>query len=54
MIKICVSDMNKQETDCRELTATVAAVLDNDNLQRLFVTTQKNNLEVCIKYAVMR
>ena len=48
------SDMDKPETDCRELTQTVAAVLDDDNLKRLFVSTQQNNLELCIKLAVSR
>ena len=47
-----VADMDKPETDCRELTETIAAVLDNVNLQRLFVSTQRNNLEICMKYAV--
>ena len=46
--------MNKLETDCRELMETVAAVLDDDNLQRLFVSTQRNNLELCMKRAVKR
>jgi hypothetical protein len=47
-------DMNKPETNCRELTARTAAVLDNENLQLLFVSTQRNNLELCIEYAVTR
>jgi hypothetical protein len=48
------SEMDKPETDCRKLTQTVAAVLDNDNLKRLFVSTQQNNLELCIELAVRR
>ena len=48
----CISDMDKAETDCRELTETVAAVLDDDNLQQLFVSTQRINLELCMDYAV--
>ena len=43
-----VSDMNKEETKCHELTETIAAVLDNNHLQQLFVSTQKNNIEICI------
>ena len=44
--------MNKQETKCHELTETIAGVLDNDHLQQLFVSTQKNNMEICMKYAL--
>jgi hypothetical protein len=53
-IKVDGSDLNKSETDCRELTQTVAAVLDDDNLQRLFVSTQRNNLQMCMEYAIKR
>jgi len=31
-----------------------AAALDNEVLQQLFVSTQRNNLELCISYAVKR
>jgi len=51
---VYLREMDKPETDCRELTQTVAAVLDDDNLKRLFVSTQQNNLELCIKLAVSR
>ena len=53
-IRIDGSDMNKPETDCRELTQTVAAVLGDDDLQRLFVSTQRNNLGLCVEYAIKR
>ena len=46
---VCVSDMDKVETDCHELIETIAAVLDNGNIQRLFVSTQRNNLGTCHK-----
>ena len=49
-----VIDMNKPEADCSQLVDTVAAVLDNTNLQRLFVSTQRNNLELCIKFTMER
>ena len=48
------SEMHKPETDCRELTQTAAAVLGDDNIQRLFVSTQQNNLKLCIEFAVER
>jgi hypothetical protein len=53
-IKVDGSDMNKPETDCRELTQTVAAVLNNDNLQRLFVSTQRNNVKLCMECVIKR
>jgi len=53
-VNIQVPDMNKPQADCRRLAETVAVVLDNTNLQRLFVSTQRNNLELCMKYAVKR
>jgi len=49
---VYLRDLDKPETDCRELTDTVASVLDDDNLQQLFVSTQRNNLELCIKFAM--
>jgi len=52
LFDISTPDMNKPETNCRELTARTAAVLDNKNLQLLFVSTQRNNLELSIEYAI--
>jgi hypothetical protein len=46
--------MNKPETTCHELTKQTAAVLNDENLQLLFVSTQQNNLELCVEYAVMQ
>jgi hypothetical protein len=51
---VYLRNMNKVETDCCELIETIAAVLDNGNIQRLFVSTQRNNLGTCIKYAVSK
>jgi hypothetical protein len=53
-IKVDDTDMDKPETDCHELTDTVAAVLNNDNLQQLFVSTQRNNLKLCMEYVIKR
>ncbi|KAF8815112.1 hypothetical protein BYT27DRAFT_7199608 [Phlegmacium glaucopus] len=49
---VYLRDMNKPGADCRQLADTVAAVLNNTNLKRLFVSTQRNNLELSITYAV--
>jgi hypothetical protein len=40
--------MNKEENQCFELSETTMNILDNDVLVNLFVSTQKNNLELCI------
>ena len=45
--------MNKAETTCHELMKQTAAVLDDKSLKLLFVSTQRNNLELCVEYAVM-
>jgi len=41
--------MEKEENKCPELTEQTAEVLDNDTLLNLFVSTQMNNLDLCIR-----
>ena len=40
--------MDKEENQCSELSEKTADILDNNVLINLFVTTQKNNLDLCI------
>jgi hypothetical protein len=47
-----ILDMNKPKADCRQLVDTVATVLGKTELQQLFVSTQQNNLEICMKHAL--
>jgi hypothetical protein len=47
-------DMNRPDADCSELTRRTAAALDDIILQQIFVSTQRNNLELCIQYAMER
>lgn len=47
-------DMNRPDMNCPELTEKTAAVLDDESLQLLFVSTQRNNLKLCTTYAVKR
>jgi hypothetical protein len=48
-----IVDMHEGQGDCKELIAqTATALQDNANLQQMFVTTQRNNLELCMKYAL--
>jgi hypothetical protein len=44
--------MNKKENQCSELSEKTMDILDNDVLVNLFVSTQKNNLDLCIKLGI--
>jgi hypothetical protein len=47
-----VLDMQKETTSCDELIKRTSAALDNEVLRRIFVTTQRNNVELCIEHAI--
>jgi Arc/MetJ family transcription regulator len=47
-------DMDKDNADCRPLIELTAETLDNDTLRRMFVSTQRTTLELCMRYAVER
>ena len=47
-----MTDMHKAESNCTEIVEKMAEAITNDALQVLFVSTQKNNLELCTKYAI--
>ena len=47
-----ILEMNKEGNQCSELSETTADILDNDVLVNLFVSTQKNNLDLCIKSSI--
>ena len=49
-----ILDMYKADANCYELTEKTATAIDNDTLKHLFVSTQQNNLMLCIKYAVTK
>ena len=44
--------MHEIEKQCSELTEKTAEALDNEVLKGLFITTQRNNLDLCIKCAL--
>ncbi|KDQ56747.1 hypothetical protein JAAARDRAFT_131928 [Jaapia argillacea MUCL 33604] len=48
---IHLEDMNKFAKQCPELTEKTAAAIDDITLQQIFITTQINNLMLCIKSA---
>ena len=46
--------MQNPASDCSELLKKTAATLSDDTILQLFLTVQKNNLTLSIKYAIMR
>jgi len=46
--------MHEPGADCKDLIETTADALSSEELQQLFISTQQNNVEVCIKYGIKR
>jgi hypothetical protein len=44
--------MNKEENQCPELSKKTMDILDNNVLVNLFVSTQQNNLDLCIEMSI--
>jgi hypothetical protein len=44
--------MNLSQSHCNELVKETAAALDQKILQALFVSTQRNQMELCFKYSI--
>ena len=44
--------MDLQEATCAELTQQTADAIDVDSMHQLFVSTQMNNLDLCVKSAL--
>jgi len=44
--------MDLDERDCPELTQKTADTIDDVNLHQLFISTQMNNLDLCVKSAI--
>ncbi|KAF8344642.1 hypothetical protein F5887DRAFT_886060, partial [Amanita rubescens] len=47
-----LEDMDLPEKNCSELTQQTADAIDDESLHDLFVSTQANNLNLCIKTAL--
>jgi len=47
-----ILEMDKEKNQCSELSEKTMNILDNDVLVKLFVSTQKNNLDLCIKKSI--
>ncbi|KAF8816785.1 hypothetical protein BYT27DRAFT_7181244 [Phlegmacium glaucopus] len=46
--------MHEPGADCKDLIEKTTAALSSEELQQLFLSTQQNNVEVCIRYGVKR
>jgi hypothetical protein len=44
--------MDLPENNCAELSQQTANVIDDDIMHQLFVSTQMNNLDLCVKAAL--
>jgi len=44
--------MDLMERGCAELTQQTADAIDDDSTHQLFVSTQMNNLDLCVKSAL--
>jgi hypothetical protein len=45
--------MDKPEKSCPELTEETANAIDDMSLHELFVSSQMNNLDLCVKSALV-
>jgi len=48
-----LEEMDKADRNCPELTEKTAAAIDIGSLHQLFTSAQKNNLNICVKNALM-
>lgn len=48
----CLPNMNKDDADPGPLIECTAGALDDELLERLFVSTQQTNLEICMIHAI--
>ena len=46
--------MHMSGADCSGLIEKTTAALSSENLQQLFLSTQQNNIELCVTYGVQR
>ncbi|KAF8317524.1 hypothetical protein F5887DRAFT_1066597 [Amanita rubescens] len=47
-----LEDMDLPEKNCAQLTQQTADAIDDDTIHQLFVSTQMNNLDLCVKSAL--
>lgn len=47
-----LTDMHIAEKNCPELTKQTANAIDDTCLQDLFISTQRNNIDLCVQAAI--
>jgi len=47
-------DMQRPGADCKELISMTTTALSNETLEHLFLSTQQNNIQVSIEYAIRK
>ena len=47
-----LADMDMPDKDCSELTEKTADAITDTSMHQLFVSTQRNNLDLCVKSAL--
>ncbi|KAF8344508.1 hypothetical protein F5887DRAFT_1075333 [Amanita rubescens] len=47
-----LEDMDLEENNCPELTQHTAEAIDDISIQQLFISTQMNNLDLCVRSAI--
>ncbi len=49
---LVLTDMHIAEKNCPELTEQTANAIDDASLHEMFISTQRNNLYLCVKAAL--
>lgn len=45
--------MHKPETSCTDLVRCTANALSDENLRKIFIAAQKDNIKLCVEFAVL-
>jgi hypothetical protein len=51
-IWLIISEMHEPGGNCNELMKKTVDALSSEELQQLFVSTQQNNLDLCVEYGI--
>ena len=53
-IWLIISEMHEPGGNCNELMKKTVDALSSEQLQDFFVSTQPNNLDLCVEYGIKR
>jgi len=51
---VVLRNMHESGADCNDLIEKTTAALSSEELQQLFLSTQKYSVEICVKYGIQR